>query len=56
MDKIILKITEEHTEDLNFKIQYIALASVAQFSGALSRRLKDHGFDSQSGHTPRLQV
>ena len=33
-----------------------ALASVAQLVGAPSYRSKGHGFDSQSGHMPRLRV
>ena len=34
----------------------MALAGVAQLVGASSHRPKGHGFDSQSGHIPRLWV
>ena len=40
----------------NVKQPTSALASVVQWFGALSRRPKGHGFRSQSGHMPRLQV
>ena len=33
-----------------------ALAGMAQSIGALSHTLKVRGFNSQSGHMPRLQV
>ena len=33
-----------------------SLASVAQFSGLLSYKLKGHGLDSWSGHMPKLWV
>ena len=33
-----------------------ALAGVAQLGGMSSCELKGHGFDSQSGHMPKLQV
>ena len=38
------------------KKECLALVGVAQLGGALSQGLKGHGFDSQSGHKPRLQV
>ena len=37
-------------------IQASALAGVTQLAGAASCKPEGHGFDSQSGHMPRLQV
>ena len=37
-------------------ILHVALASVAQLAGASSLTLKGCGFNSQSGHMPRLHI
>ena len=41
---------------INFKFSGQALAGVAQLVGVSSPKLKGHGFDTWSGHMPRLWV
>ena len=57
----MLKKLSENFNSIKKKMKTIkknqsALASMAQLVGVLSHKLKDHGFNSQSGHIPRLQV
>ena len=43
-------------EEILIKTLIMALDDVSQLVGTLSHRPKGHGFNSQSGHTPRLWV
>ena len=41
---------------VGYKMEILALACVAHFVGTLSHKPKGCGFNSQSGHIPKLQI